>query len=266
MFSLGALLSKIRDEKPLVHHITNYVTAADCAAATRNIGALPVMAHSREEVCEMVQTAGSLVINTGTLTSSSVEAMLKAGMVAYNNKIPVILDPVGAGATKLRTETARLLLERVSPAIIKGNAAEIALLSGLEGEIKGVESIAGASPHRAAGKLAKETRALVVVTGREDIITDGEKTALIKNGHPLMGLVVGTGCMVSSLLGAFAAVETDYFQAAAAALAGFGVAGELAATKITAETGPLAYKTLLLDQLYLLREGELERRACVDFF
>lgn len=266
MFSMGNLLNKIRKEKPLIHHITNYVTAADCAAATRNIGALPVMAQAIEEVGEMVLAAGSLILNVGTLTPSSVEAMLEAARMAKKNKIPVVLDPVGAGATTLRTESCQLLMEKAKPDIIKGNAAEIAILAGLKGEIKGVESLSGSDPGVAAAKLAQNHNSLVAVTGSEDVVTDGRRTALVKNGDALMGAVVGTGCIVSSILAAFAAVEEDYFKAAAAALAAFGVAGELAAEKLAPEKGPLAYKTLLLDQLYVLKDDELDKRAYVDFF
>ncbi len=265
-FSAGSLLNKIRKEKPLVHHITNYVTVADCAAATRNVGALPVMAQAEEEVREMVRAAGALVLNIGTLSPSLVRAMLEAGREAKKKGIPVILDPVGAGATSLRTESAHLLIKEVSPDIIKGNAAEIAILAGLEGEIKGVESVGGADPRFAATRLAQKTNAVVVTTGVEDIVADGRRSAVIKNGHPSMGLVVGTGCTAASLLAAFAAVEKNYFEAAAAAMTTFAVAGELAAEKAASAGGPLAYKTLLLDQLYLLKEEELDRRARVEFF
>jgi hydroxyethylthiazole kinase len=246
----GMLLDALRSKRPLVHHITNMVTVNECANVTLVVGGLPIMAHAPEEVAEMVEHSGALVLNIGTLTPAQVEAMLKAGRRANELKIPIVLDPVGAGATALRSESSKRLLAELQIGIIKGNAAEIAVLAGGVAEIKGVESIAVEGNVAAlAAQLATATGAVVAVTGQVDLVTDGVRLIEIANGHPLMGTVVGTGCMSASLCGCFAAVEEDLLKAAAAALTVFGVAAELAAQK---KTQPAAFRTALFDELYSL--------------
>ena len=247
---IGSLLCTLREKKPLVHHITNLVTASECANITLVAGGLPIMAHAPEEVAEMVAHAGALVLNIGTLSPVQVEAMLLAGHGANQLGLPIILDPVGAGATTLRSQSAKELLSQLKIAIIKGNAAEIAILAGGVAEIKGVESIAVAGDvAELATALARATDTVVAVTGPVDIVTDGVRLVEVANGHPLMGTVVGTGCMSASLCGCFAAVEPDRLQAACAALAVFGVAAELAARKAGT---PAAFKAALFDELYSL--------------
>lgn len=257
MFDVFSVLSEVRSKKPLVHHITNWVTINDCAQVTRNAGALPVMAHAREEVEEMVSLAGALVLNIGTLTSELVESMVLAGQKANDLEIPVVLDAVGAGATKFRSKKSFELIDRVKFTVLKGNSSEIGTLAGAEALTRGVEaeSVEG-SLTELARALALERKCTVAVTGAEDIVSNGQRTVMIKNGHELMGRVVGTGCMASSLLGAFNAVEEDSLKASASALAAFGVAGELAAGK-TSE--PSKFKTELLDSLYGLKEEDLKK-------
>jgi len=258
---LSALFSDVRAKRPLVHHITNYVTVNDCANVTICAGAAPVMAHSSDEVVEMVSMAGALVLNIGTLDSLQIESMLRAGTKANELKVPIILDPVGVGATRLRTNSVRRLLHDLDITILKGNAAEIANIAGAEGNIVGVDSrgVKG-DPLDIARGLANELRITVAISGPTDIVTDGKHTMLVDNGHPLMGKVSGTGCMASSLTGAFASITKDYVTATAAALAAFGLAGEKAAQNCR---GPASFKIALLDELYGLTTEELEKGARV---
>ena len=251
-------LNKVRQNKPLVHHITNQVTISECANITLCFGALPVMAHSLEEVADMVALAGSLVLNIGTLTPTQVQAMIKAGKRANQLNIPVILDPVGAGATELRTKSALNILSEVKVSILKGNAAEIAVLAGLDAVVRGVEAAEVEGNLVEGAKLLAEKYDLVVAaTGVEDLVTDGKRLAWVENGHPLMGRVVGTGCMGASVVGVFAAVESDYFLATLSALTCFGIAGELAAGE--GRLGPGTFKTNLFDSAALLTAEQVEK-------
>ncbi|MEM0360741.1 MAG: hydroxyethylthiazole kinase [Candidatus Diapherotrites archaeon] len=257
MFDAFVVLSSVREKKPLVHHITNWVTIYDCAQITRACGALPVMAHAPEEVEEMVSIAGALVLNIGTLTRELVEAMVLAGRKANSLGVPVVLDAVGVGATKFRNAKSAELLEKVRFTVIKGNSSEIGALAGTKAFTRGVEAekVEGSLPE-IAGKLAREKNCVVVVTGKEDIVCNGRKTLLVKNGHELMGKIVGTGCMAASVLGAFNAVEKDSLKASACALACYGIAGEIAAKK--AKT-PLKFKTGFFDSFYSLSEKDLRK-------
>ncbi len=221
-------LRKIHTEKPLVHHLTNYVTVNLVANTTLSVGALPVMAHSHEEVEEMVGLASALVVNIGTLDPAFVEAVLLAGKRANEREIPVVLDPVGAGATSLRTRTAERLLSELEIAAVCGNAGEIATLAGLAAEVRGVESLAG-DAETAARKAAGSLGVTVAATGETDYVSDGERTWAVRNGHPLMGHVVGTGCASTAAVGCFAAVGGGGGETVANALAYFGRAGEVAA-------------------------------------
>ncbi len=258
--STGADLAAIRERKPLVHQITNYVVMNETANATLALGALPVMAHAREEVEEMASLAAALVLNIGTLSPPWVEAMLAAGRAANEAGAPVVLDPVGAGATRYRTETALRLLDEVDVAVVRGNAAEIATLAGREAEIRGVESI-GASD--AAGELAvgaaRKLAGVVAVTGAVDHVSDGQQTLAIANGDPLLATITGSGCMSTAMTGCFLAVRPEAPLAAAAeALVAFGVASEDAAR--TAR-GPGSFHAALYDALYTLDPATLDERA-----
>jgi hydroxyethylthiazole kinase len=255
------ILGRVRVKRPLVHHITNYVTVNDCANITLCAGGSPVMADAIEEVREMAAVSGALVLNIGTLNPSLVESMIAAGTAANSVKIPVILDPVGAGATRLRTASARQLLDELDIAIVKGNAGEIGVLSGVGGAMKGVDSegLTG-DPVRIAQEFAAREGITVVISGETDIVTDGTRTLLVENGDPLMGIVCGTGCMASSVIGTFAAVCDDPVLASAGALAAFGIAGERAAEKYGR---PGAFKVALFDELAALGLRELEQSARV---
>lgn len=261
MFEVFELIEKVRLEKPLVHHITNWVTIYDCAQITRSTGALPVMAHAIEEVEEMVSLAGALVLNIGTLTPDLIESMKLAGKKANSQNIPVILDAVGAGATGFRTKKALELIKEIQFTAVKGNSSEIGALTGAKAFTKGVEAerVEG-SLKEIAEKLAKKQDCAVVLTGAEDIVSGKEKTLAVKNGHELMGKVVGTGCMAASVLGAFNAVEGNSLKASACALAAFGIAGELAAEH---SPKPMEFKHKMLDKLFSLNESDL-RKARIE--
>lgn len=257
----AAALAELRDRQPLVHNITNYVVMNVTANALLAIGASPVMAHAVDEVEEMAGIAGALVINIGTLSPPWIEAMFRAGRAARARGIPIVLDPVGAGATRLRTDTARRLLDELRPAIVRGNASEILALTGDEFRARGVDSMHPVEQARAAAAdLARRFGVVVAVTGTEDFVTDGRRAARISNGHPLMGRITGSGCTASALTGAFAAVVPDPFAAATAALVVFGVCGEQAAE---GEPGPGTFQVRLLDALSAVRASEILRHARV---
>ena len=256
------LLAKVREKKPVVHHLTNWVTIYDCANVVKVLGASPVMAHAPEEVADMVQLASSLVLNIGTLTVPMVEAMKVAARGANARGIPVILDVCGAGATPLRDQKSLELLTEVRIDIIKGNASEVARVSGETVRTRGVDaSEVALDLTQVARTLAESRRATVVITGETDIVADSARLYLVKNGHPLLGQVVGTGCMATSVIGAFAAVSPDLAEAAAAALVTFGVAAECAAPL---SKGPATFKEKLFDCLYHLDEATLRRLQRVE--
>jgi hydroxyethylthiazole kinase len=261
--SPGSTLRVLRERKPLVHQITNYVVMNETANATIALGGLPVMAHAPEEVEEMVGLASSLVLNIGTLSSPWVEAMLLAGARASARGIPVVLDPVGAGATGYRTSTARRILASVEVTVLRGNAGEIATLVGAEAEVRGVESIAaGIEPVELARLAARRLGLVAAVTGPVDHVSDGERVLTVANGHELLAAVTGTGCMSSALTGCFLAVKPDDPLAAAAeALAAFGVAAEDAAA---AAAGPGTFHVQLYDALHALDPETLDGRARIS--
>ena len=258
--SPGASLRTLRERKPLVHQITNYVVMNETANATLAIGARPVMAHAREEVEEMVGLAGALVLNIGTLSPPWVEAMLLAGRAASERGIPVVLDPVGAGATTYRTETARRILDEVDVTVLRGNAGEVATLVGVDAEVLGVESIAAASePAELAAAAARALGCVASITGPVDHVSDGERMLAVANGHELLAAVTGTGCMSSALTGCFLAAKPEApVEAAAEALAAFGVAAEDAAREAK---GPGSFHVGLYDALAALDPETLDSRA-----
>jgi hydroxyethylthiazole kinase len=259
----GATLRTIRETKPLVHQITNYVVMNETANATLALGALPVMAHAIEEVEEMVGLAGALVLNIGTLSGPWVESMLRAGKAASARGIPVVLDPVGAGATRFRTETALRLLDVVDVTVLRGNAGEVASLVGVEAEVRGVESIGtGESPAALARAAGGRFQCVASVTGPVDHVSDGEASVAVANGHALLATVTGTGCMSSALTGCFlAAKSAEPLAAAAEALVAFGVAGEDAAE---GARGPGSFHVGLYDALAALDPETLDGRARVE--
>ena len=250
----GEVLRKLAEERPLVHHITNYVTVNLVANVTLSTGALPVMAHAAEEVEEMSAAASALVINIGTLDRSQVESALLAGNSANESGVPVVLDPVGAGATTLRTQTAERLLTALEISVVCGNAGEIATLAGLSAEVRGVESLAG-DAEEATKEAAHALGITVAATGETDYVSDGTRALAVENGYPLMGRVVGSGCASTAVAGCFAAVGGGDVETVAGALAYFGRAGEVAAGKAA---GPGTFEPRLLDALAGLAENPAE--------
>ena len=255
-------IQKIRAEAPLIHNITNYVVMNVTANALLAVGASPVMAHAPEEVEEMVSIAKALVINLGTLSMPWINSMIKAGHMANHRGIPIILDPVGSGATRFRTETAQLLLHNTPPAIIRGNASEIRSLVLAEHSTKGVDSVHKPEETiEAAQFLSGNFRCVVSISGATDIIVGGGSVIRVLNGHPIMPRVTGMGCIASALTGAFAAVNKSYFHAAANAMALVGIAGEIAAERCS---GPGSFQISFLDALYNLQESDIEKRLKME--
>jgi hydroxyethylthiazole kinase len=258
----GRDLAAIRERKPLVHQITNFVVMNETANATLALGALPVMAHAVQEVEEMASVASALVLNIGTLSDEWVEAMVLAGRAANRAGVPVVLDPVGAGATAYRTETARNLVQELELAVVRGNTAEIATLAGHRAEIRGVEAVGAVGGPELAREAARALEVVVAVTGPVDHVSDGERVVAIANGHELLATVTGTGCMATAITGCFLGVRPDDpLEAAAEALIAFGVAGEDAAKK---GKKPGSFHVALYDALYDLDPKRLDSRAKVE--
>lgn len=257
--TLANTLQRVRSESPLVHNITNYVVMNTTANALLAIGASPVMAHAIEEVEVMATYARALVLNIGTLSSSWVEAMLHAGRVARARGIPIVLDPVGAGATPLRTSVARQLLDELLPQVVRGNASEILALTEASSKTKGVDSADGVeSALGAAQALVRRYGIVVSVSGPVDLVVGKDTLFRIHNGHPMMTQVTGMGCTATALTGAMLAVTSSPVQAAAEAMLLSGIAGELAATR---SKGPGSFQVEFLDALYRLDEREIRARA-----
>ena len=255
-------IEMIRQKAPVIHNITNYVVMNNTANALLAIGASPVMAHAEEEVEEMVNIASALVINIGTLSKQWIYSMFKAIREAKKKGIPVILDPVGAGATSYRTWTARELINEESPAIIRGNASEIMALHDDKTKTKGVDSVASADNALAiAQKISEKYDCVVCVSGATDYIIKGRQIIKVGNGHPLMTKVTGLGCTATALCGAFAAVENNYFTATVKAMAVMGIAGEMAAE---VAAGPGSMQMHFLDNLYCLSEDDVKKRLKIE--
>ncbi|KAB7707840.1 hydroxyethylthiazole kinase [Bacillus aerolatus] len=257
-------LTKVREQSPLVHNITNVVVTNFTANGLLALGASPVMAYAKEEVADMAKIAGALVLNIGTLDEEKVESMIIAGKAANETGVPVVFDPVGAGATAYRTEAARRIMREVKVAVLRGNAAEVAHVTGRKWEIKGVD--AGKSNGNTV-ELAKEAAAkwqtIAVITGKADVIADRESAFLIHNGDPMLTKVTGAGCLLSAVIGAFTAVEKDAAAAAIAAVVTYGVAAE-AAMKIRGEEGPGSFQIEFLNQLAKVGEENIAAFAEIE--
>ncbi|MBO5693231.1 MAG: hydroxyethylthiazole kinase [Tidjanibacter sp.] len=248
--SFRAALKAVRANSPLVHNITNYVAMNNSANALLAIGASPVMAHWRDEMEEMTAIAGALVINIGTLDGEWIEGMRAAGVAALRRGTPIVLDPVGAGATSQRTATALRLIEECKPTVIRGNGSEIMALVDANTKSKGVDSSASSHDALTAAKsLAKSTGSVVVISGEVDYITDGTTTHTVEGGDPIMTSVTGMGCTSTALVGAFLAVESDALVAATSAMALMSLAGERAAAY---SKGSGSMQMNFLDELYNL--------------
>jgi len=257
------LLSRVRGTSPLVHNITNVVVTNFTANGLLALGASPVMAYAKEEVADMARIAGALVLNIGTLTAAEVESMKIAAAAANEAGVPIVLDPVGAGATPYRTETARSLVRGARVSLLRGNAAEVANVIGESWAIKGVDAGEGNGDVRALARSAAERlRTTVVITGKEDVVADGRRLFVVRNGNPLLTKVTGAGCLLTSVIGAFLAVERDAARAAAAALVVYGVAAEQAA-ELAGESRPGSFQIELLNRLAGIGPEDVLARGAV---
>ena len=264
---IEGLLANVKEKAPLVHSITNYVTVNDCANALLAVGASPIMADCPQEAAQITKISDALYINIGTPGSESVSAMKKSGAAAKEKKIPVLLDPVGIGASDLRTKTAKEIVSEIKPQIIKGNISEIKTLLNGCGRTNGVEARkedCGSEDETVeiAKNLAKKTGAVIIITGVYDTVSDGAHTYIIRNGHKLMSRITGAGCMLGAFTSAFAGANPEMlFEASAAAVMSFGICGEIAAGNMLAGEGSASFKTRLIDAIYnldekILKEGQ----------
>lgn len=260
------LLNKVRQSKPLIHHITNYVTVNDCANVTLAIGASPIMADAIEEAAEISAMSSTLVLNIGTLNHQATESMLAAGKQANESGIPVVFDPVGASASVFRNQTAEKILVQVKCSVIRGNISEIRYLAGVAASAKGVDAsetdMSGDIAVRieTAKSLAQKLGCTVAITGATDILSDGVRTICIDNGHEKLGSITGTGCMCTSLIGSFCGAGSDYLLATVAGVLSMGVAGELAFEK-AGQNGLGSYHAALIDEIGKLSAETICGRA-----
>ena len=268
------LMQQVKEKEPLVQCITNFVTVNDCANILLSIGATPTMAMDCREVEEAVAKVSALVCNMGAI--EHLESMLLAGKEANRLHIPVVLDPVGAGGTTLRQEAASLLIQEVQFAAIRGNASEIKAIAGIHSRGRGVDAakediISENSLQKDIEifeELAKRIHAVVAVSGPIDVITNGEQTMLIRNGCPTMARITGSGCMLTTLMGAFCgANEEQIFEAAALAVAVMGIAGELAEEKrIQNKTGNATFRNALIDAIFNITAEQIKEKINYEIF
>ncbi|WP_373100387.1 MULTISPECIES: hydroxyethylthiazole kinase [Pasteurellaceae] len=260
-------INLIREHQPLVHCMTNLVVANYTANGLLALGASPLMSLNPAEAAEIPRFAQALLLNIGTLNGTDVEAMSLVGQSANRVGIPVVLDPVGVGATQCRRAAVQRLLAEVQFALIRGNAGEIAALAGIDWQAKGVDAGCGeADPVLAAKRVAERYRCVVALSGATDVISDGVQVAKITNGTPLLPRVTGSGCLLGAVCAAFAGVveKTDYFQACVEACTLYAVAGELAAAGLLpTQTG--SFCTALLDQLAAVSAQQVRQRAEVNY-
>ena len=272
----GEMLKNVKEQVPLVHCITNYVTVNDCANILLACGGSPIMADDEQEVEEITTVCDGLTINIGTLNSRTVKSMILAGKRANQLGHPVLLDPVGVGASKLRTETAIQLLEHVKFTAVRGNISEIKTLALGSGNTKGVDAdmadaVTEENMERViafAGEFSRKTGAVTVITGAVDLAVDGKRAYVIWNGHPMMSKVTGTGCMLGAMMAAYLTANKDTpLQAAAAAVCAMGIAGERAYEKmLAAHGGSGSYRMLLMDEISNMDEKILEQGARYEVY
>ena len=264
------MLENVRKKCPLIHNITNYVTVNDCANIVLACGASPIMADDKDEVADITTICGGLNINIGTLNRRTIESMLIAGKRANELNHPVVLDPVGAGASKLRTETAMQLLAEVRFAVIRGNISEIKTLASGSGTTKGVDADVADKVTEEnldevvafAKSFAAKTGAVIAITGAIDIVADDKKAYCIRNGHPMMSSITGTGCQLSAMTAAYVTANPDNtLEAAAAAVAAMGYAGEVAHDRLSALDGNSTYRNYIIDAIYNMTPEMLEKGA-----
>ena len=270
---LGECARRVRDAVPLVHCITNYVTVNDCANALLACGGSPIMSDEPEDVRDITGICGGLVLNIGTLNHRSLEGMAVAGARATELRHPIVLDPVGAGASTLRTEAAARILDTMAVTVVRGNMSEIKAVAGAASATRGVDVDPAdtvtdetlESSCAFARSLAEKLGCVVAITGAIDIVADARRSVAVRNGVALMGKITGAGCMLSAVSGAYVAANPDdAFMAEVAAIAGEGLAGEVAASRMGALDGNGSFRTYLLDALYNMGAEELVAGARVE--
>ncbi len=264
----GRWLAAVRQYRPLVHNMTNWVVTNAVANALLALGASPVMAYAHEEVQDMARIAGALALNMGTLTPDLVTGMILAGKAAEEAHVPVVFDPVGVGATPYRVQAAEAVVANVRLTVLKGNAGEIGGMAGAGGTVSGVDAVGvGAGLADAMAQYARKHQTVMVATGEQDFVTDGQSLWVLSNGHPLFARVTGSGCMLTGVIGAFLAVANQesgapsFGEACAAAITCFNIAGENAAEGVQ---GPGTFAARFFDALSLLEPDEVNRMARVE--
>lgn len=266
VIKVGKLLNEVRNKKPLVHNITNYVTVNDCANILLAIGASPIMADDIKEAADITKISSALVINIGTLNERTIESMIASCKKANELNIPVVFDPVGAGASDFRNETTKKILEEVKISVLRGNMSEIKFISGLESSTKGVD--ASESDMESGNEkginitknLAKNLNCTVAITGVTDIVSDGERVAVIENGTKMLSNVTGTGCMTTALVGAFCGAGSDYFIGAISGIAAMGISGEIAFEK-AGQIGTGSFHIAIIDGISNLNYETIENMS-----
>ena len=268
---LGTCLDNVRKTSPLVHCITNYVTVNDCANAVLAIGASPIMSDEPDDVEDITSICNGLDLNIGTLNRRSIEGMNHAAAKAASLGHAIVLDPVGAGASKLRTETAQHLLDTYHPRLVRGNMSEIRTLGGASSSTRGVDASAAdvateenlAEAAAFVKRLAVAWKCTVAVTGAIDIVSDGMRTCAIRNGVSMMGRITGTGCMLSALLPAFLAANDDVYMASVAGISMMGICGEKARARMAGEDGTGSFRVYLIDAFSNVQGRDLVASAKV---
>lgn len=267
---LGKMLEKVHKNSPIVHCITNYVTVNDCANILLACGASPIMADDISEVADITAISSALDINIGTLNSNTIPSMFSAGKKANELSHPILLDPVGAGASTLRTETALNLMHELNITVVRGNMSEIKALFSTDSNTRGVDvseadAITASTLESAAEmikRFAATTNTILVVTGETDIVADKERVFIIHNGHNMMKRITGAGCMLSAMMTAYlAANPNNYLEAAAAAVCAIGICGERAFTRLDSNGGNSTFRNYLIDEIYKLTPEILEEGA-----
>lgn len=259
-------IKNVREIRPLIHHITNYVTVNDCANITLAIGASPIMADAIEEAASIAKIASALVLNIGTLNNRTVDSMLKAGEAANEKNVPIVFDPVGAGASEFRNETVKKIIDNLKPTIIRGNLSEIKYISGLSSNTKGVDAAEDEGMDdvgEIAFKLAEQLNTIIAITGPVDVVSDGRKIIEIHNGVKEMAYVTGTGCMCTSLIASALGANThDPLRSSVIGIASMGIAGEIALKK-TEELGTGSFHISIIDEISKIDDSFFNERASI---
>ena len=268
VIKIGNLLNEVRNKKPLVHNITNYVTVNDCANILLAIGASPIMADDIKEAADITKISSALVINIGTLNERTIDSMVASGKKANELNIPVIFDPVGAGASDFRNSTTKRILDEVKISVLRGNMSEIKFISGLEASTKGVDASesdlksGNQEGIKVAKDLAKKLNCTVAITGATDIVSDGNRVAVLENGTKMLANVTGTGCMTTALVGAFCGAGRDHFIGAVSGITAMGISGEISLEK-AGKIGTGSFHIAIIDSISNLNSEIIENMAKV---